>query len=225
MPDLMNAQNVAKFLQEHPDFFVEYSDLFSTLDVPHPNQARAISLGERQILTLRDRLRDFEFRQAELVRNAALSQTTTERLNQWCARMLAEASSVRLPGEVALGLAEHFNLQEVALRVWGLELPAEGVGTPVSQAVHSYADRLTTPYCGNDTTLVAASWLNARPASLAIIALRTAAHESAFGLLVLGSDDATRFGPEMGTAFLETVSKLASAALSRLKPASAIARV
>ncbi len=223
MPDPMNAQNVAKFLQEHPDFFVEYSDLFSTLEVPHPHQSRAISLGERQILTLRDRLRDFEFRQADLVRNAAASESTTERLNQWCARMLAEASPVRLPGEVALGLAEHFNLQEVALRVWGLELPAEGVGAPVAQTVHTYANTLTTPYCGHDTTLVPATWLNATPASLAIIALRSSAHEPAFGLLVLGSDDASRFSPEMGTAFLETVSKLASAALTRLKPRSPMA--
>jgi uncharacterized protein YigA (DUF484 family) len=189
--------------------------------VPHPHQARAISLGERQILTLRDRLRDFEFRQADLVRNAASSESTTERLNQWCVRMLAEASPIRLPGEVALGLAEHFNLQEVALRVWGLELPQEGVGAPVAQTVHAYADHLVTPYCGNDTTLVPASWLSTAPASLAIIALRTAPHEPAFGLLVLGSDDAARFSSEMGTAFLETVSRLASAALTRLKPRGA----
>ncbi len=222
MPDPMNAQNVAKFLQENPDFFIENSDLFSTLEVPHPHQSRAISLGERQILTLRDRLRDFEFRQADLVRNAAFNESTTERLNQWCARMLAEASPIRLPGEVALGLAEHFNLQEVALRVWGLDLPAEGVGAPVDPTVHAYADSLTTPYCGNDITLVPSSWLNATPASLAIIALRASVHEPAFGLLVLGSDDAERFSPEMGTTFLETVSRLASAALSRLKPQSPV---
>jgi hypothetical protein len=38
-------------------------------------------------------------------------------------------------------------------------------------------------------------------------------------LLVLGSDDPERFVPEMGVAFLQTVSILASSALSRLKPA------
>ena len=224
MPDNLTAQHVAKFLQENPDFFVEYSDLFSTLEVPHPHQSRAISLGERQIMTLRDRLRDFEFRLADLVRNAAFNESTTVKLNQWCARLLSETSTIRLPGEVALGLADHFNLQEVAMRVWGLELPAEGVGAPVDEAIHAYANTLTHPYVGTDTALAPVSWLNAKPASLCILPLRVSANEPAFGLLVLGSDDAQRFNPEMGTAFLDTVSQLASAALRRLKAPSLLTR-
>ena len=91
------AHTIAKFLQEHPDFFVEYSDIFSTIEVPHPHQSRTISLGERQILTLRERLRDFEFRLAELVRNGALNEATTTKLNLWCARMLAEQSPQVVP--------------------------------------------------------------------------------------------------------------------------------
>jgi uncharacterized protein YigA (DUF484 family) len=220
MSDNLTAQNVAKFLQENPDFFVKHSELFSTLEVPHPHQSRAISLGERQIMTLRDRLRDFEFRLAELVRNAAYNESTTTKLNQWCARMLSECATFRLPGEVALGLTEHFNLQEVAMRVWGLDLAAEGVGAPVDEAIHTYANALNHPYVGSDVTLAPVSWLNAKPASLAILPLRASTREPAFGLLVLGSDDPERFNPEMGTAFLETVSQLASAALCRLKQPS-----
>ena len=221
MTDSMNPYTIAKFLQENPDFFVQHAELFSVIEVPHPNQARAISLGERQILTLRERLRDFEFRLADLVRNAALNEITTDKLNRWCVRMLAEQSTVRLPGEVALGLAEQFNLQEVALRVWGLDLPQEGVGAPVGEDVHTYANQLVKPYCGNDVALTPATWLHAKPASLAILPLRSAVGEPAFGLLVLGSDDPERFAPEMGVAFLQTVCILASSALSRLKTAQA----
>lgn len=219
MTQPLSAQEVATFLQENPGFMAEHADVFSALEVPHPHQARAISLGERQILTLRDRLRDFEFRFAELVRNAALNETTTTKLIDWCARMLAEHSTLRLPGEITLGLAEHFNLQEVGLRVWGLDLPPEGVGEPVSDDVKAFADSLAAPYCGTDTQFAAAAWLAARPASLAIVALRNGPKEPAFGLLVLGSDDPDRFAPEMGTAFLETVARLAGAALRRLMPA------
>jgi uncharacterized protein len=225
MTDLPNPHAIAKFLQENPEFFVQYAELFSTLEVPHPHQARTISLGERQIMTLRERLRDFEFRLADLVRNAALNEITTDKLNRWCVRMLAEQSAQRLPGEVALGLAEQFNLQEVALRVWGLDLPAEGVGAPVAEEVHTYADALIKPYCGNDTSLTPVTWLHATPASFAILPLRPAVGDPAFGLLVLGSDDPERFAPDMGVAFLQTVCILASSALLRLKrpqePASA----
>jgi len=217
MTDSLNPYTVAKFLQEHPEFFVQHAELFSTVEVPHPHQPRTISLGERQILTLRERLRDFEFRLADLVRNAALNEITTDKLNRWCVRMLAEQSVVRLPGEVALGLAEQFNLQEVALRVWGLDLPETGVGTPVDEEVHTYANNLIKPYCGNEIALIPATWLHKKPASLAILPLRVAVGTPAFGLLVLGSDDPERFAPDMGLAFLQTVCILASSALSRLK--------
>ena len=80
MTQPLSAQEVAKFLQENPEFMVDHADVFSALEVPHPHQASAISLGERQIMTLRDRLRDFEFRFAQLVRNAALNETTTSKL-------------------------------------------------------------------------------------------------------------------------------------------------
>jgi len=56
MTDSLTAQTVARFLQEHPEFFAQHAELFSTIEVPHPHQPRAISLGERQILTLRERL-------------------------------------------------------------------------------------------------------------------------------------------------------------------------
>ena len=117
------------------------------------------------------------------------------------------------------GLAEQFNLQEVALRVWGLDLPAEGLGAPVEPAVHDFANTLAAPYCGNNTDFTPARWLHKKPASLAMLSLRAQPHEPAFGLLVLGSDDPERFTPEMGTTFLQTVSSLASAAPSRLQPA------
>ena len=45
------AQDIATFLQEHPGFFDQHADVFATLQVPHPHGSRAISLGERQILT------------------------------------------------------------------------------------------------------------------------------------------------------------------------------
>ncbi|HXE19816.1 MAG TPA: DUF484 family protein, partial [Castellaniella sp.] len=54
------------------------------------------------------------------------------------------------------------------------------------------------------------------PASLAILPLRTASGADPVGLLVMGSDDAQRFTPDMGTTFLELIGTLAGAALGRL---------
>jgi uncharacterized protein YigA (DUF484 family) len=48
---------------------------------------------------------------------------------------------------------------------------------------------------------------------------RVADAAPAFGLLLLGSPDPTRYSAEMGTEFLTRIGELASAALARLLPA------
>ncbi|AOB24927.1 MULTISPECIES: DUF484 family protein [Bordetella] len=213
----LNAHAVAEFLQHNPDFFIEHADVFATLQIPNPHGSRAISLGERQIQTLRERTRELEWRLNELIRNANSNETIGDHLSQWCCRMLAEADAQHVPGEIALGLAEQFDLNHVALRLWRLDgLPESGYGEPVSDDVRTFADSLKTPYCGTDTEFEAVSWLDAKPKSLALVALRPDADAPTIGLLVLGSDDAARFAPDMGTAFLEAIGKLASAALRRL---------
>lgn len=215
------AQDISAFLQDHPGFFDEHADVFATMQVPHPHGSRAISLGERQILTLRERNRELEWRLNELVRNATANESIGSHLAKWCSRMLSENDAQRVPGEIALGLAEQFELNHVALRLWNLsELAPTGYGEPTSQDVRTFTDSLKTPYCGTDTDFEAAGWLDSKPKSLALVPLRLEADGPAVGLLVLGSDDPERFTPEMGTTFLESIGQLASAALHRLNPAS-----
>jgi uncharacterized protein YigA (DUF484 family) len=66
----------------------------------------------------------------------------------------------------------------------------------------------------------AVSWLDdpSTVMSVALIPLRNGAGEAAFGLLVLGSPDPTRYSADMGTEFLMRIGEVASAALSRLLP-------
>ena len=211
------AQDVADFLQNHPEFFDQHADIFATLQVPHPHGARAISLGERQILTLRERNRELEWRLNELTHYADSNEAIGEHVSLWCSRLLGESEPQRLPGEIALGLAEQFDLNHVALRLWNLPgQPPTGYGEPVSADVHAFTDSLKAPYCGTDTEFEAVGWLDSKPQSVALIPLRLDADQPSIGLLVLGSDDPERFSPDMGTVFLENIGRLASAVLRRL---------
>ena len=146
------AHDIAAFLQEHPGFFDEHAEVFATLQVPHPHGSRAISLGERQIMTLRERSRELEWRMNELVRNASASESIGAHIAKWCCRLLSESEPQRVPGEIALGLAEQFDLNHVALRLWNLSgQPDNGYGEPVSADLRAFADSLKAPYCGTDT--------------------------------------------------------------------------
>lgn len=212
------AEDIAHFLQENPEFFHEHADVFANMHVPHPHETRAISLGERQIMTLRTRTKDLEWKLAGLMHNASSNEKISASLNAWCRRMLAEPDARNLPAHMVRSLSDLFDLPTIALRLWGLPgLGESEFAQDVTDTIKSYAQELTTPYCGPRQDQEAAQWLGEPPASLAIVALRPDGESAPFGLLVLGSDDAQRFTPDMATDFLETINGLASASLQRLK--------
>jgi uncharacterized protein YigA (DUF484 family) len=110
-----------------------------------------------------------------------------------------------------------FELPSVALRLWHLpRLPAGPYSLTPDAELLQYAQSLTTPYCGPYQGQAPAAWLSQQPASLAITALGKGGGAAPFGLLVIGASDPERFSADMGTVFLETLARLASAALSRL---------
>lgn len=215
----LTADTIARFLQEQPSFFQDHAELFANLRVPHPNETRAISLGERQILTLRARVKDLEWKLSGLAHNASGNERTSKTLTSWCCRMLAEDDAAVLPGHIVDHLRELFDLPGVALRVWDLsDLDADSPhARDVTPSIRNYARELSRPYCGPYKNQEAVGWLPEVPASLAVIPLPAADDASPIGLLVLGSDDIERFTPDMGTAFLEIIGSLAGAGLSRLR--------
>jgi len=228
MSDL-SAQSIARFLQEHPDFFTDHADVFATLIVPHPYQNRAISLGERQVLTLREKVRELEQGLTGLIQQAKRNEAISAQLKRWCQHMLTEPDASRLPDAITQSLMAQFDLQSVALRLWSQQDAA-----PVSHDVRAFADALHTPYCAphpdknsdarnnnqsNNTPAALSdilSWLEQPPSSVAVVALRADTSAPAFGLLVLGAGDPKRFTPDMATDFLQDIAQLAGAALGRL---------
>jgi len=210
-----SASDIAAFLTRHPDFFEQHADVFADLRVPHPYAAHAISLGERQILTLRARIKELEWQFSGLIHQARGNEKISSTLSRWCAQMLAEIDATRLPDHIVQSLAALFDLPAVALRLWNLPALPDGKFTAdISPDARAFAESLHAPWCGAAQDQPVLAWLPARAASLAIVPL---VHQGTrLGLLVLGSEDAERFTPDMGTAFLAMLGELAAAALSRL---------
>ncbi len=209
------AEEVAVFLQTNPEFFQEHAHIFADLRVPHPHEARAISLGERQILTLRNRCKELEWKLAGLLHNASGNERIAQQLMQWCCDMLSEDDAQALPALVVERLQGIFEMPSVVLRVWDKVGPAPFV-QEVGDALKHYASALTTPYCGAAQDSPAMEWLDASTQSMACVALRPEGAIHAFGVLVFGSEDPGRFTSDMATDYLSTIGRLVSAALQRL---------
>ncbi len=216
-----SSDDVARYLGENPEFFQSHLDLLASITVPHPHGGRAISLHERQLEVLREKLRAHEMKLAELLRIGQENDTIADKLQRWTRQLLLAGEPKQLPDIVLDGLQTIFSVPQVAMRLWGLrdayfELEC---AQPVAVDAITLANSMKQPFCGPNSDFHAATWLpdhGAGTNSIALLPLRKGLDPKAFGLLVLGSADADRFHTGMGTAFLERIGDTASAALSRL---------
>ncbi|HLS55140.1 MAG TPA: DUF484 family protein [Zeimonas sp.] len=217
----LSADEVARYLHDHPGFFESHADLLAAITVPHPHGGRAISLQERQLEVLREKLRAHELRLAELLRIGQENDAITDKLQRWTRQLLLASDAAQLPDIVVDGLRTVFSVPQVAMRLWGLREAHLGLdcAQPVPVDVITLANSMKQPFCGPNSEFQAASWLpdgGADTRSIALLPLRKGVDPNAFGLVVLGSADPERFRAGMGTAFLERIAETASAALSRL---------
>src|SRR5699024_11117461 len=115
-----------------------------------PHQARAISLGERQILTLRARSRELEWQLSGLIQNATGNERISKLLIDWCATLLAQNDPRELPDLITSGVARLFDLPDIALRLWGLPdlEPDSMAAQAVSPAIQADTDERSMPWCG-----------------------------------------------------------------------------
>lgn len=217
----MQAQDIANYLISHPDFFDQHPELLAGLQLPHPQNGQAISLVERQSLMLRDRIRSLEGRVTEMIRHGQENEAIIDRLIAWARELLLQDEAAELPATLVRAMTDRFSVPHCALRLWSVQpryadLPC---AARVAADTVSLANSMRMPFCGSNVGFEAATWFDdgAAVQSLAMLPLRSGAGPETFGLLVLGSADKDRFHITMGTAFLERIAEIASAALARLR--------
>ena len=216
--------DIANYLANTPGFFDRHAELLATVHITSPHGQRAVSLQERQMEMLRERIKGLEARIMDMIRHSQDNVAIADRLHQWTRTLFLTPGAADLPAALVASLKHQFMIPQATVRLWGAVglLADQDFTDSVSEDVQAFTQSLTVPYCGVNGGFEAASWLGAPDsvASLALIPLRHAASgQGSFGLLVLGSPDPTRYSAEMGADFLTRIGEVASAALSRLLPA------
>ena len=51
----INAEQVARYLHDHPEFFDAYADVLALVTLPDPHTGRAISITEKQLFIFCER--------------------------------------------------------------------------------------------------------------------------------------------------------------------------
>ncbi len=218
--------DIANYLANTPSFFERHAELLGTVQLTSPHGQRAVSLQERQMEMLRDKIRGLEGKIIEMIRHGQENTSIAEKLHRWTRALMNTARPADLPDVLVRELMHHYMIPQAGIRVWGAapSFADQPFATPVGDDIKAFAASLTLPYCGVNSGFEAAQWLEepASAKSMALVPLRSplAGVGSAFGLLVVASPDPTRYTAEMGTEFLERIGEIASAALSRVLPSN-----
>ena len=216
----ITENDISNYLLNTPGFFERHAELLATIQLTSPHGQRAVSLQERQMEMLRERIKGLEHKIIEMIRNSQDNAGIAERLHHWTLQLLLTADATALPQVLLDDLKHRFQVPQAVLRLWGVAAAHAtlAVAQPVSDDLKAFASSLSLPYCGANVGFEASSWFDegAGVTSMAMVPLRRPDATAAFGLLVLGSPDPTRYAAPMGTEFLSRIGEVASAGLSRL---------
>jgi len=222
LKDGLDAMEVASYLRRHPEFLKDFPDIALALQVPR-DQGASTSLASYQLEVLRDKNRDMDRRLRELIEIAAENEQLMVRVHSLTVGLMRERTLADSVRRVAAGLTEDFHTDLVRLVLFraDTDLPAADwlvARRDGAKSMPAFAEFLqrNEPLCGRLQpekldALFGDKAADVRSAVLVPI--------DGVGMLAIGSHDATRFHPGMGTVFLKLIAEATAAAIARFPPA------
>jgi len=198
---------VAAYLEAHPDFFERRLDLLAALRVPHASRG-AVSLIEHQVAVLRGQLQTERRRLAQLIARAQDFESLSTRLHSLSLQLIAAKDAEHVETILSKALCREFDAEAVTLKLFPLERDAAESDPTVAAFLalldgkHSLCGPLDAEH---NCVLFGAQGDVIR--SVALVPLRT---DDRLGVLAIGSSDPERFGPDMGTDLLDRLGEIVS---------------
>ncbi len=219
---MIDAQAVADYLKQHPDFFQQYDHLLLELTLPHQS-GRAVSLLERQLMLLRERLSEREDHLDHLLDTARHNDGQLARVRRLILALLECQDFNELSSTLSEQLSNSFGTNHCRLVLVNLpESDCMNTGQLVVQpdnalmALIQALLRSDRSFCGS----VSAEQLEqlfdlgmVADGSAALIPLNQG---EITGYLILGSENPDYFQNEMGTEFAQYVADVIARLLNLL---------
>jgi uncharacterized protein len=211
----MNADDIARYLRTHPQFFDQHPELLEAINVPHPYGGRAIPLAERQMLAVREKLKLLEGKLSELIHFGEDNDAISEKVHRLAVAVAAARDFPALVRSLYFHLREDFAVPHVVLRVWGKSVPTDfDEAQAVDDAQRRHAADMGAPQCGPAAGNPFVPWFGEAAEHVRSVALVPLGQTSVFGLLALGSEDEKRFFSDMGTLYLRRIGELCAAGVT-----------
>lgn len=218
--EAVSGDDVAAWLKANPDFFMDHADVFSAMRIPHPLGGHAISMVERQLITLRERNTQLEKQLLELIGYGQHNDGLIEKLHRLTLALLRAPDAEVTLDVISESMRSDFAIPFSAVRWWGSSVgdTALEATRASSDELRSYIAGLDRPYVGPNAAHESRAWLGAGAGEARSFAYVPLVDGSVSGVLMLASEDGGRFTPDMATDVLARLAHLTSAALARFAP-------
>jgi uncharacterized protein YigA (DUF484 family) len=210
----LEDKTVADYLRENPEFFHNNVSLLADLEIPH-SVGPAVSLVEHQVKILRDQNSQLKRKLMDLVQVARDNNRLNERMHQLTLELISTTSLVQLLDTLRDNLLGEFNADTVTLRVTGIpdslarECDVDSFNPEDGELGHFETFlKSPRPQCGRFKPAQLTYLFGDQAEAIESAALVPLGQKCAFGLLAIGSQNASHFHPGMGTLFLTHLGEL-----------------
>jgi uncharacterized protein YigA (DUF484 family) len=126
----MKSEDVARYLHDHPEFFDQYAEMLTLVTLPDPHSGRAISITEKQLFNLRDKVRTLEAKLVELIGFGEENDSISDKVHGLAVALIAATDRAGVVRALYSHLGGAFAVPHVGLRLWGL---GEGGGASATR--------------------------------------------------------------------------------------------
>ncbi len=162
-------------------------------------------------------MRLLEGKLGELIQFGEENDAISEKVHRLAAALLGARDFAAAAHALYFHLREDFAVPHVALRVWGKSAAGgrRRRRAPVNDELRTHVETMGAPQCGAGRRQPVPRLVRRRRRSTCARSRWCRSGQTkSFGLLALGSEDAKRFYPEMGTLYLRRIGELIAAALA-----------
>jgi uncharacterized protein YigA (DUF484 family) len=218
LADPLDPEQVAAYLQQHPEFFVTRQDLLGDLFLPHES-GPAVSLVERQVSILRERNIDMRHRLSKLLDNARDNDKLFDKTKRLILTLLEGQDFPDIIDALYYCFDREFGIHFTSLILFGSteKIPGSQARTiSLLDARENLGSILKSnrAMCGTLGQKELAFIFGKHAEAIGSVAAVPLVHGTAFGLLTIGNRDPQYYRSSMGTLFLSYIAEV----LNRLLP-------
>lgn len=218
--DELTRNEVAEYLKNNPDFFVDQDELLRSLTLPH-DSGRAISLVERQVHLFREQRDTLRHELVELVSIARHNDRLFEKSKRLLMQVIEARNLVDMASAIDDSIRGDFELDAASVILFtDSEVPGSAQGALHVVSPAEAQDRLgnllegSKAVCGQFRESEREFLFPDRDIPIASVALVPLRHDELVGVFAVGSCEPGYFDQSMGSLFLSYISDT----LSRLLP-------